>query len=190
MDEKREEMPRASSVDFKSPSFFAPERPDDTDALADALGQSFSFESVIGDDHSDSEETVVNEELPILSSGEASHKYDLYLLTAILPAWFIPLAVATPYTREARLAILSIAGIIAIRSIGGATQQLLGGDSKSSSLAMYFASLASVVELSALCWTGWQLWTKGVDVFQHGAGVLAFMLAHQALRGVSLRRKS
>ncbi|KAK1239357.1 hypothetical protein MKX07_008845 [Trichoderma sp. CBMAI-0711] len=189
MDEKREEVPRASSVDFKSPSFFAPERPDETDALADALGQSFSFESVIGDDQSDSEETVVNEELPILSSGEASHKYDLYLLIAILPSWFIPLAIATPYTRELRLAIVSIAGIIAIRSIGGATQQLLGGDSKSSSLAMYFASLASVVELSALCWTGWQLWTKGVDVFQHGAGVLAFMLAHQALRGVSLRRK-
>ncbi|KAL6864537.1 Ima1 N-terminal domain-containing protein [Trichoderma novae-zelandiae] len=190
MDEKREEVPRASSVDFKSPSFFAPERPDETDALADALGQSFSFESVI-DAHSDSEETVVNEELPILSSGEASHKYDLYLLTAILPSWFLPLAIATPHTWEMRLAILSIAGIIAIRSIGGATQQLLGGgSSKSSSVAMYFASLASVVELSAVCWTGWQLWTKQGDVFQYGAGVLAFMLGHQALRGVSLRRKS
>lgn len=187
MDERQEEMPRASSVDFKSPSFFAPERPDDTDALADALGQSFSFESVIADE-SDSEETVVNEDIPILSSGQTSHIYDLYFLMVILPSWFLPLVIATPYNREAQLAVLSIAGIIAIRSIGGATHQLLSGGPKSSSLAMSLASVTSVLELSAVCWTGWQLWTNESDVFQHGAGILAFMLGHQALRGFSMRR--
>ncbi|KAH6608211.1 hypothetical protein Trco_004524 [Trichoderma cornu-damae] len=189
MDDTREEMSRASSVDFKGPSFFAPERPDDTDALADALGQSFTFESVFGDE-SDSEETVVNNDIPILSSGQASHVYDLYLLAIILPSWFLPLAVTIPYCKEARLVILSIAGIIAIRSIGGATQQLLSGSAKSSGLAMYLASIASVLELSAVCWSAWQLWTGGQDVLRHGAGVLALMLGHQTLRGISLRRNS
>lgn len=190
LDETREEPSRASSVDFKGPSFFAPERPDDTDALADALGQSFSFESVIDGGGSDSEETVVNEEIPILSSGQKSHIYDLYLLGLILPSWLLPLVVAIPYCKEARLAVLSIAGIIAIRSVGGATKQLLSGNSTSSSLAMSLASIASVLELSAICWSGWQLWTDQQDIFRHGAGVLAFMLGHQALRGISLRRSS
>ncbi|KAL6817421.1 Ima1 N-terminal domain-containing protein [Trichoderma camerunense] len=194
MDDRREEMPRASSVDFKSPSFFAPEGPDETDALADALGQSFSFASVI-DDESDSEKTVVNEdihqvEIPILSSSQTSHKYDLYFLMAILPSWFIPQFITTPYAREARLAILAIAGIIAIRSVGGATHQILRGGADLSRLAMCVASMTSVLELSAICWTGWQLWTNESDVFQHGASVLAFMLGHQELRGFSLRRGS
>ncbi|KAL7943772.1 Ima1 N-terminal domain-containing protein [Trichoderma barbatum] len=189
LDEAREEMPRASSVDFKSPNFFAPERHDDTDALADALGQSFSFASVI-DDESDSEETVVNEDIPILSSGQTSHKYDLYFLMVILPSWFLPLLITTPYLREGQLAILAIAGIIAIRSIGGATHQILRGGADSSGLVMFLASVTSVVELSAVCWTGWQLWTNQSDIFQHGAGVLAFMLGHQALRAISLRRSS
>ncbi|KAM0251711.1 hypothetical protein ACHAQJ_008032 [Trichoderma viride] len=189
IDEAREEPSRASSVDFRGPSFFAPEHPDDTDELADALGQSFTFANE-EDDESDSEETVVNEDLPILSSGQSSHIYDLYLLVIMLPSWFLPLVVAVPYCREARLAILSIAGIIAIRSIGGATQELLGGNPKSSSLAMYLASLTSVVELSVLCWTAWQLWTDGRDIFPYGASVLTSMLGHQALRGVSLRQNS
>ncbi|KAL7931661.1 Ima1 N-terminal domain-containing protein [Trichoderma chlorosporum] len=195
MDERREEMPRANSVDFRSPSFFAPETPDDTDALADALGQSFSFASVI-DDESDSEKTVVNEnihdipDIPILSSSQTSHKYDLYFLMAILPSWFLPRFIATPYAREARLAILAIAGIIAIRSVGGATQQILHGGGDSSRLVMCFASVTSVLELSAICWAGWQLWTNESDVFQHGASVLAFMLGHQELRGFSFRRGS
>jgi hypothetical protein len=195
IDEAREEPSRASSVDFRGPSFFAPEHPDDTDALADALGQSFTFANDM-DDESDSEKTVVNEDredlpnLPILSSGQSSHIYDLYLLVIMLPSWFLPLVAAVPYCREARLAILSIAGIIAIRSIGGATQQLLGGNPKSSGIIMFLASITSVAELSALCWTAWQLWTNERDIFQHGAGVLAFMLGHQALRGVSLRQNS
>ncbi|KAL6793667.1 Ima1 N-terminal domain-containing protein [Trichoderma sp. SZMC 28013] len=193
LDDRREEMPRASSVDFKSPSFFAPEHPDDTDALADALGQSFSFASVV-DDESDSEKTVVNEdiqvEIPILSSSQTSHKYDLYFLMVILPSWFLPQVTTIPYAREVQLAILAIAGIIALRSIGGATQQILRGGADSSSLAMCFASVTSVLELSAVCWIGWQLWTNGSDVFQHGASVLAFMLGHQELRGFSLRRST
>ncbi|EHK16106.1 uncharacterized protein TRIVIDRAFT_65075 [Trichoderma virens Gv29-8] len=197
LDDRREEMPRASSVDFKSPSFFAPEGPDDTDALADALGQSFSFASVI-DDESDSEKTVVNDDIPsipihsnpILSSSQSSHKYDLYFLMAILPSWFLPLVITTPYAREARLAILAIAGVIAIRSIGGATHQILRGGDDSSGLAMSLATVTSVLELSAICWTGWQLWTNESDIFQHGASVLAFMLGHQELRGFSLRRSS
>ncbi|GFP58480.1 integral inner nuclear membrane protein ima1 [Trichoderma asperellum] len=189
LDEMREEPSRASSVDFKGPSFFAPEDPDDTDALADALGQSFTFAND-ADEESDSEETVVNEELPILSSGQSSHIYDLYFLVTMFLLWFIPLIATVPYCKEAQLTILSIAGIIAIRSIGGATQQLLGGDSNSSGLAMFIASVTSVGELSALCWTGWQLWTDQGDVFQHGAAVLASMLGHQVLRGISLRQNS
>lgn len=189
LDEMREEPSRASSVDFKGPSFFAPEDADDTDALADALGQSFTFANDT-DGESDSEETVVNEELPILSSGQSSHKYDLYFLVTMFFLWFIPLIATVPYCKEARLTILSIAGIIAIRSIGGATQQLLGGDSNSSGLAMCLASTTSVGELSALCWTAWQLWTDQGEIFQHGAAVLASMLGHQVLRGISLRQNS
>jgi hypothetical protein len=175
-------------VDFKGPSFFAPEDHDETDALADALGQSFTFANDA--EESDSEETVVNEELPILSSGQASHIYDLYFLVTMFCLWFIPLIATVPYCKEARLTILSIAGIIAIRSIGGATQQLLGGDSNSSGLAMCLASMTSVGELGALCWTAWQLWTDQGEIFQHGAAVLASMLGHQVLRGISLRQNS
>ncbi|KAK5997724.1 Integral inner nuclear membrane protein ima1 [Cladobotryum mycophilum] len=179
----REDTPQENRIDFKPPSFFAPEKPDEANALADFFGQSFS----LGQETMESEHGTTQTDDALDTAGQNS--YELCTITALFPSWLLMSFTAIPYRKELQLAALGLAGIIALQSIGSASQkrpiyqqqqEQQQQQAASPNLSAYMLSLLSVAELGTICWASWQIWTVENPDPLYGAGTLGLMLLHQA----------
>ncbi|KAL2684636.1 hypothetical protein Neosp_005715 [[Neocosmospora] mangrovei] len=173
-------------VSFKPPSFFAPQRTnDEANSLADMLSQSFSLSQESQPaDASARRPSGWTEEKPTVSIQSKMDKLgvEFMALAALLVVWGLTLAIHTPFRREVQLALLSAAGMIALRVTGEASKETK--EEKGPSTATYVGSVLSVMELAAVCWLGWEVWQGNADAGKYGIGVLTVMLGHQVWSSV------
>jgi hypothetical protein len=172
---KEEDEDRA--IDFKQPSFFAPEdENDDANSLADLLGKSFSLSQERDQRQRPQGRsrrwTVAHRE------GRGIETRTISDLTAFITAllvgvWVVITKFPMPCAIEVRLATLSAAGVISLYSMGRASDEPQPG------LAAYMGSMLRVVEVAGLCWLGCEFWTGRGGLDAYGAGVLLLMLGHQ-----------
>ncbi|KAG5992998.1 hypothetical protein E4U43_003608 [Claviceps pusilla] len=191
-------------VEFKQPSFFAPQRDNDTSSLADLLNQSFSLgqeqeeeEEEEEDDDDDQEQEILAEEKrtsqrlarpgarnrKVQRKSHPHAKHSTYLepatLAVLLAVWLLAMHAPLPHGWEIQLTALSVAGVVALRGTGDAGR--LSSDTAPAPV-VYVLSACGVAELAAICWVGSELWSGGSEqVGWYGAGVLACMVGHQAL---------
>lgn len=173
-------------VEFKQPSFFAPQRDHhDASSLADLLSQSFT----LGQDQQDAAaenagpqtSTARTHKSPGQHPKQSTHLLST-ILTLLLAIWLLVMFTHVPYAWEARLMTLSVAGIIALRSTGDTSIML---NQTTPGPAVYILSALGVAELAAICWIGSEVWAGQLgQVGWYGVGVLASMLGHQALQRV------
>ncbi|KAI8724492.1 Ima1-N domain-containing protein [Fusarium sp. LHS14.1] len=173
-------------VSFKPPSFFAPQKTnDEANSLADMLSQSFSLsQGSQPADASARRPSGWTEEKPDVSIQPKMDKLgvEFMALAALLVVWGLTLAIHTPFRREVQLALLSAAGMIALRVTGEASKETK--EEKGPSTATYVGSVLSVMELAAVCWLGWEVWQGNADAGKYGIGVLTVMLGHQVWSSV------
>ncbi|KOS17699.1 Integral inner nuclear membrane protein ima1 [Escovopsis weberi] len=188
-------------IDFQQPSFFAPERSDETNFLADAFGSSFSLgvEPVDEGEETEVEERVFaafpdsrpKSSLPPNSngrggsSGASPHKMDasgLWTLAALLPSWLLMSFVPVPFRRELQLLSLALAGVTALQGVGHERAAAAAASSSVAELAGHALNALGVAELGAVCWAWWQVWSVDDprDVPWLGAATLGCMLGQQA----------
>ncbi|CZS77093.1 hypothetical protein SNK03_001902 [Fusarium graminearum] len=174
---KDENETEEREVSFKPPSFFAPqESHDEANGLADLLSQSFS----LGQEYSESDQGSVTR--PSSSHAPGAPQFErlgveFITIAVLLVLWGLTAAFPLPFGREVQLALLSAAGIIALRVTGEAGQE--PGDRRGPSAATYVSSALSVFELTAVCWLGWETWQGNTEGGKYGVGVLTAMLGHQ-----------
>ncbi|KAG5983312.1 hypothetical protein E4U55_000296 [Claviceps digitariae] len=182
-----------SNVEFKQPSFFAPQRDHDTSSLADLLSQSFSLGQEDQDQEAMSEEDSSQRHRSHYSASNptaqqkarnrpaAKHStcFEPATLAVLLAVWLLTMHVPIPHGWEIQLTALSVAGVIALRGTGDA-DRLSSGTAPAP--VMYILSAVGVAELAAICWVGSGLWSGGSEqVGWYGAGVLACMAGHLSL---------
>lgn len=158
----------SGGVEFKQPSFFAPQRDHDTSSLADLLNQSFSL--------GQEQELHAEEDNSPQGQPAATHstRFERATMTVLLAVWLLAMFDAIPFAWHIQLSALSMAGVIALRGTG-ATRRLLS-DTASSPL-LYILSALGVAELTAICWVGLELWSgPSEQTGWYGAGILASML--------------
>ena len=170
-------------IDFNQPKFFAEEKKEDDDAntLADLLGKSFNLSQEAGQrEKASAKPSMWNTRRNKAGNSRTQSQSPVQplILASLLLIWAIttyaPVAVVVPHATEARLACLSIAGVIALRTTGD-------DDADENGTAEAIALLGSalgVAELAALCWVGWETWMGTPALEAYGAGVLAVMLGH------------
>ena len=157
-----------ASVEFKQPSFFAPERDHDTSSLADLLGSSFSLGH-------EEPESVAEPTDPAPTPPPTSQRRPPVFLTTALAAWLLVSSVEFVYQWEAQLAILFAAGVIALRGAGDASQV-----SDTPGPLAYVYSVVNVVELASICWVASEVCSgRASEVNLYGAAALTTMLAHE-----------
>lgn len=99
------------------------------------------------------------------------------ILVVLLVIWGLTVAVSMPFGRELQLALLSAAGMIALRVTGETSRETR--DEQMPGTAAYVGSVLSVMELAAVCWLGWEVWSENSGAGKYGIGVLAMMMGHQ-----------
>ena len=183
-----------SGVEFRQPKFFAPTSgADDASSLADLLNQSFSLsqeqdeEEDAGAANGGPQDGLQNWKKTTATFSKKTSEnpgvrpVEPLVLAGLVITWLLTLAIDVPYELECRTAIMAVAGIIALRGTGDASQAL---DSTSyPAPTAYVLSALGIAELAAVCWVASEGW-KGetLQVGLYGAGVLAAMLGHQTLR--------
>ncbi|OAA69843.1 hypothetical protein ISF_03113 [Cordyceps fumosorosea ARSEF 2679] len=188
---------------FRNPSFFAPEENDEANSLADLLGESFTLgrraqaqeqrqprrgrpaPAALSSTPSSPSCVERRRADPQRVRGVRPRPVELVVLAVLLPLWLLPSFVTLPARATGVLqGIVPVAaGVVAL---GGTHHELNdeAGPRQQRSRLVVDAALSAlgVGELAAVCWVGWETWTAGVDVRAYGAGVLAVMLAHHAVR--------
>lgn len=178
----------SAGMAFKNPSFFAPEKNDEANSLADMLGQSFSL-SQEGQTHDRDAASSSFPSSPVSSSlrrasrtqqGPRRRPVELMALCVLLPLWLLlsVFSSSIPYKMALQGAVLVAAGVIALsgtREMDDARPQ-----AAQPKLVDAVFSALGVVELAGVCWVGWETWAGRVDVGGYGAAALAVMLAHYA----------
>lgn len=171
-------------VEFKQPSFFAPQRDHDASSLADLLNQSFT----LGQDQQDVGENLGDPSVAARTRNDLgqhpkqSIRFLSTILTLLLSTWLLVIFVHLPYAWEVQLMTLFLAGVIALRSTGDTSIML---SQTTPGPAVYVFSALGVAELAAICWIGSEVWGgQSEQVGWYGIWVLASMLAHQAVQTV------
>ncbi|KAG5914015.1 hypothetical protein E4U42_000730 [Claviceps africana] len=174
------------NVEFKQPSFFAPQRDHDTSSLADLLSQSFS----LGQEQEEEEEALSEEQnsqrQARLDANSMVQRGGLEpaALIVVLVLWLLAMFVPLPHDWEVQLAALSVAGIIALRGTGEAGTA--SSDTAPAPL-LFMLSALGVAELGAICWVGSGLWNGQCEqVGWYGAGLLASMVGRRALSRLAI----
>ncbi|KAM0233472.1 hypothetical protein ACHAPO_007168 [Fusarium lateritium] len=175
---KKDENEREEhEVAFKPPSFFAPqESHDEASGLADLLSQSFS----LGQEHSEPDQRSRARSFGAGGPGTPQFErlgVEFMTVAVLLVLWGLTAAFPMPFGREVQLALLSAAGVIALRVTGEAGRE--PRDSRTPSAASYVSSALSVFELTAVCWLAWETWQGNTEGGKYGVGVLTTMLGHQ-----------
>ncbi|KAF4472015.1 hypothetical protein FALBO_1076 [Fusarium albosuccineum] len=173
------------NVAFKPPSFFAPqESNDETNDLADMLGQSFNLSqeqthsaAPAGPARRRTSKWTSNTGTLTATPQLSNLGVEFMALSALLVIWGLTVAISMPFGREVQLALLSAAGTIALRVTGEASRETK--EEQGPSTATYVGSVLSVVELAAVCWLGWEVWQGNTDAGNYGIGILTVMLGHQ-----------
>lgn len=167
----------AHGIDFKQPSFFAKEEDsDEANSLADLLGQSFSLgqgQDASRRSHAKSAWRSKGGLRPLGLSPQSPWVVSIILAT-VLSAWLLFSSVPVPYRTESQIVAVCVAGTIALRTTGDASDDVRPG------VAAYVCSALGVMELATLCWVGWELWMGRGGVDAYGTGVLVVMLGHEA----------
>lgn len=167
-------------VEFKQPSFFAPQRDHDASSLADLLSQSFT----LGQDQQDHVEDTIEQGVlnsPSTVAGQHARRSDAQstILMILLSCWLLTMFVPMQFSWELQLTTLFAAGVIALRATGDTSSIV---SSSTPGPAVYILSALGVAELAAICWIGSEIWSgESAPVEWYGVGVLASMLGHQAL---------
>ncbi|KAM0422658.1 hypothetical protein ACHAPD_001114 [Fusarium lateritium] len=175
---KKDENEREEhEVAFKPPSFFAPqESHDEASGLADLLSQSFS----LGQEQSEPDQRSRARSFGAGGPGTPQFErlgVEFITVAVLLVLWGLTAAFPMPFGREVQLALLSAAGVIALRVTGEAGRE--PRDSRTPSAASYVSSALSVFELTAVCWLAWETWQGNTEGGKYGVGVLTIMLGHQ-----------
>lgn len=174
-------------VEFKQPSFFAPQK-DDTSGLADLLSQSFTLDP--DDDEEEkgktSGEAAENRRRGQRRGGGKKRQavggsdqtrlwrglsFEHALLSVLLVAWLGTISRRMSHAAEVQTLIMAAASSVILRRAGKAGGGRGGGD-----------LMLVVIELAAASWTGFKVWRGehgGANWL--GGGVLATMLAHATL---------
>lgn len=179
---QNEDGAKIDGIDFKQPSFFAPEQHDEASALADVFGQAFNLSQEKEEENSSHGQSGPNSSMWKVNvnagGGRATHTYQPRTLAVLLPVWLSLSFTSLPYGMAIQLATLTIAGIIALRSMGDTSRVL---DKKQGPLGLvpYIISAMNVAELAAVCWVAWELWAGQTDVRWYGTGALGLMLGHE-----------
>ncbi|KAF4456432.1 hypothetical protein F53441_1436 [Fusarium austroafricanum] len=166
-------------VAFKPPSFFAPqESNDEANGLADLLSQSFTLgkESQPGDSGHSRRRMSSSRTSPGTPQLQ-NLGIEFMVLAAFLVIWGLTVTFSMPLGREVQLALLSGAGMIALRITGETSRETK--DKHPPTTATYISSALSVFELAAVCWLAWEVWQGNEDAGKYGIGILTSMLGHQ-----------
>ncbi|KAK2592618.1 hypothetical protein QQS21_009683 [Conoideocrella luteorostrata] len=175
----------SGGVEFKQPSFFAPERDHDASSLADLLSQSFTLgqEQEKGTENPRIEQVGQNA-APISQKARGKTKpqqsrIERVILTILVSLWLLVMFVPIPYRWEIQLATLPAAGVIALRGTGDSDR--LMSHSMTPGFAILLSAL-SVAELAAICWVGSEVWSgRSEQAGWYGLAALASMLGHQTV---------
>lgn len=180
--QKQEKLEEERGVTFSQPKFFAPQRQnDEANSLADMLSSSFSLsqeqdESIQRPVRAPS--TWVKAPRPVDEINLRSPRaVEAMILAGLLAFWLLTAFLPVPFGRELQLAILSAAGMIALRVTGDTSRDMK--EEQVPSTATYVGSVMSVLELATVCWLGWEVWKGETETGRYGIGVLAAMLSHQ-----------
>lgn len=183
-----DEIDAVKGVEFKQPSFFAPQKDHDASSLADLLSQSFSLgqeQDDVAEDLRSTDNRVRKEQnTPIASSpGQTQSRQaaqtELIALAVLLLIWLATAFVQLPYSWEIQLVVLLVAGLIVLRGTGDISGSMLG-DTAPGAIA-YVLSVFGVAELAVVCWIGSEVWNGNAEqVDLYGAAALTVILGHQA----------
>ncbi|OAA37632.1 hypothetical protein NOR_07009 [Metarhizium rileyi] len=172
-----------SGVEFKQPSFFAPQKDQDASSLADLLSQSFT----LGQDQEETTDIITERRQIPASTRSVNHttvksNVGSIILTISLSIWLLVMFVHVPHAGEVQLTALLIAGIIALRGTADTSSMLAN---TTPGTAAYISCALGVAELAAICWVGSEVWTGQSDrVEAYGVGLLVSMLGHRTLKTV------
>ncbi|ATY60972.1 hypothetical protein A9K55_006743 [Cordyceps militaris] len=188
--------PTGAGTSFRNPTFFAPEKNDEANSLADLLGESFSLGrgEQQGQQQQQSHDrtsssfsspfSVKRHAAPQHPRAPPRHRHrpvELVALTVLLPLWLLLSAFPSLlYGTALRGLVLVGAGAIALSGTPEMDDQRDGRRLEPPKLVEALLSALGVVELAAVCWVGWETWTGRVDVDAYGTGVLTVMLGHHA----------
>ncbi|KAH8178998.1 integral inner nuclear membrane protein Ima1 [Sarocladium implicatum] len=191
VDQQDRNAAKASSVEFRQPTFFAPVKDDERSSLADMLDKSFSLgtEQV--------EETPIDEKLSKTGEVKDAHPrivspYAAIVAGILLLAWTLISvsedSVEIPYLKEVDLCIAALAGIVALACMG----QPLDSAYDAPGIQGLWARLSPVVEVAELalvCYLGFHAFTGKEDYRLLGYGTLGFGFAKHTTLAVSSHQR-